>query len=62
MTKSIASTVLATLAFCFIAGCASGGYSNTGTGASAGGGSKVEMFGTIDTSISHTTNKSAPAR
>ncbi|AMM24818.1 hypothetical protein [Variovorax sp. PAMC 28711] len=60
MTKSIASTVLATLALCFIAGCASGNSSNTG--ASASSGSRVEVFGTIDSSISHVTNKSAPAR
>lgn len=58
MTKSIASTVLATLALCFIAGCASGNSSSTG----ASSGSRVEVFGTIDSSISHVTNKSAPAR
>ncbi len=59
MTKSIASTVLATLALCFLAGCA-GTSSNSSAG--AGSGSRVEVFGTIDSSVSHVTNKSAPAR
>ena len=57
--KSIASTVLATLALCFIAGCASGNSSNsTGAGARSG----VEVFGTIDASVTHSTTKSGPAR
>lgn len=59
--KSIASTLLATLALCFVAGCASGNSSNS-AGAGASSGSGVQVFGTIDAGVTHTTTKSGPAR
>jgi len=45
---------------CVLAGCASN-RSTTGIEGS-GRGSGVEVFGTIDTGVSRTTTKSAPAR
>ena len=48
-----ATTVLAALALCVLAGCASGN-----TSSAAGSRSGVEVFGTIDAGVSHVTNKS----